>query len=169
MTKFWSDMYEKEFGQVLKVPQLGLTRVYQGRVNETIEKFIEFQRALTEFMQLLLIPMEKAYIAVREEIKNVEKQGKEALKVSKAYYQLWIKTMEENYMVLMKSPEYTEILGNTAKALHDFRVVRSQLFMDILQELPIPTNREMDELYKDLYLLKKRVKELEKKVKSYER
>ena len=37
--------------------------------------------------------------------------------------------------------------------------------MDMLQNLPIPTNKEMDELYKDLYILKKRVKELERKVK----
>jgi len=169
MTKAWLKMYEKEFGQILNMPQLGLTRVYQERVNQTIEKFIQFQGGLTEFMQLLLIPMEKAYNAVQEEIKNVEKQGKEALKDSKAYYQFWIKKMEEHYMVLMRSPEYTETLGNTVKALRDFRVARTQLFMDILQDLPIPTNRDMDELYKDLYLLKKRVKELEEKVKSYER
>jgi polyhydroxyalkanoate synthase subunit PhaE len=169
MTKAWLEMYEKEFRQILNMPQLGLTRVYQERVNQTIEKFIQFQGGLTEFMQILLTPMEKAYNQVGAEIKNLEKQGKEALKDSKAYYQFWIKKMEENYMVLMRSPEYSETLGNTVKALHDFRIVRSQLFMDIMQDLPIPTNKDMDELYKDLYLLKKRVKELEKKVKSYER
>jgi polyhydroxyalkanoate synthesis regulator phasin len=69
----------------------------------------------------------------------------------------------------MRTPEYTVTLGNTMKALRDFRVARTQLFMDVLQDLPIPTNKDMDELYKDLYLLKKRVKELEKKVKGYER
>jgi len=169
MTKAWLEMYENEFGKILNMPQLGLTRAYQERVNQTIEKFIQFRGGLTEFMQILLIPMEKAYNAVQEEIKNVEKQGEEALKDSKAYYQFWIKKMEESYMVLLRSPEYIETLGNTMKALHDFRIAKSQLFMDILQDLPIPTHRDMDELYKDLYLLKKRVKELEKKVKSYER
>ena len=29
--------------------------------------------------------------------------------------------------------------------------------------LPVPTHKEMDELYKEIYLLKKRIKELEKK------
>ncbi|MBM4271718.1 MAG: hypothetical protein FJ139_06125 [Deltaproteobacteria bacterium] len=169
ITKTCFDMYEKEFGQILKMPQLGLTRVYQERANKTIEEFTHFQRALTEFMQLLLVPMEKAFNAVQTEIKNFEKQGRDALKDPKAHYQLWIKTMEEHYMVLLRSQEYTEALGNTMKALHDFRLSRSQLFMDLLQDLPIPTNRDMDELYRDLYLLKKRVKELEKKVKSYER
>jgi class III poly(R)-hydroxyalkanoic acid synthase PhaE subunit len=169
MTKTCFDMYEKEFGQILNMPQLGLTRVYQERVNQTIEKFTQFQRALTEFIQLLLIPMEKAYNTVQEEIKNVEKKGKEAFRDSKTYYQFWIKIMEENYMVLLKSDEYTEKLGETMKALHDYKIIRMQFLMDVLQDLPIPTNKDMDELYKDLYLLKKRVKELEKKVKSHER
>jgi polyhydroxyalkanoate synthesis regulator phasin len=106
---------------------------------------------------------------VQEEIKNLEEQGQETLKDSKVYYQLWIRKLEGNYMALLKSTEYTEKLGETMKALHDYRIAKSQLFMDILQNLPIPTNKDMDELYKDLYLLKKRVKELEKKVKSYER
>jgi len=169
ITKICFDMYEKEFGQILNMPQLGLTRVYQERVNQTIEKFTQFQRALTEFIQLLLIPMEKAYNTVQEEIKNVEKKGKEVFRDSKTYYQFWIKIMEENYMVLLKSDEYTEKLGETMKALHDYKIIRMQFLMDVLQDLPIPTNKDMDELYKDLYLLKKRVKELEKKVKSHER
>jgi hypothetical protein len=29
--------------------------------------------------------------------------------------------------------------------------------------LPVPTHKEMDELYKEIYLLKKRIKALEKK------
>ena len=29
--------------------------------------------------------------------------------------------------------------------------------------LPVPTQKEMDELYKEIYLLKKRIKELEKR------
>jgi len=56
-------------------------------------------------------------------------------------------------------------LRGTLNSLHDFRAARSEFFMDLLQNLPIPTNKEMDELYKDLYILKKRVKELERKVK----
>jgi len=33
-----------------------------------------------------------------------------------------------------------------------------------MQSLPIPTNKDMDELSKELYLLKKKVRELEKKL-----
>lgn len=169
MTKAWLELYEKEFGQILNMPQLGLTRGYQERINQTMETFILFQGALTEFVQYLLIPMEKASLVVQEEIKNLEEKGKAALKDAKPYYEMWIRILEGNYMAALKSDEYTEKLGKTVKALRDYRVARQQFLMDVLQDLPIPTNKDMDELYKDLYLLKKRVRELEKKVKSHER
>jgi polyhydroxyalkanoate synthesis regulator phasin len=169
MTKSWLELYEKELGQILNMPQLGLTRGYQERVNQTIEKFIHYQRALTEFVQYLLIPMEKAYLEVQEEIKNLEEQGKITFKDAKPYYEMWIRILERDYMAVLKSDEYTEKLGNTMKALRDYRVMRMQFLTDVLQDLPIPTNKDMDEVYKDLYLLKKRVRELEKKVKSHER
>jgi len=41
-------------------------------------------------------------------------------------------------------------------------MARHRMLTDMLQSLPLPTNKEMDELYKELYLLKKRVRELEK-------
>jgi class III poly(R)-hydroxyalkanoic acid synthase PhaE subunit len=169
MTKAWLEMYEKEFGQILNMPQLGLTRGYQERVNQTMEKFIHFQGALTEFVQYLVIPMEKAYLTVQEEIEKLEEQGKLTLKDAKPYYEMWIRILEGDYMAVLKSDEYTKKMGKTMKALHDYRVMRMQFLMDVLQDFPIPTNRDMDELYKDLYLLKKRVKELEKKVKNHER
>jgi archaellum component FlaC len=43
-------------------------------------------------------------------------------------------------------------------------VAKQEFLRDGLQQLPIPTNKDMDDLYKELYLLKKRIKALEKKV-----
>jgi hypothetical protein len=42
------------------------------------------------------------------------------------------------------------------------------VLVDVLQSLPIPTNREMDELYKEFHALKKTVKEMAKKIKKLE-
>ncbi|HEX7505094.1 MAG TPA: poly(R)-hydroxyalkanoic acid synthase subunit PhaE, partial [Syntrophales bacterium] len=121
--------------------------------------------ALTEFLQMLMIPMEKSYYGVQEEIVKLEKEGKAAIKDSRALYQLWIQKLEDHYMTLLRSDEYMNTLRETLNSLHDFRAARAEFFMDLLQNLPIPTNKEMDELYKDLYILKKRGKELERKVK----
>lgn len=46
----------------------------------------------------------------------------------------------------------------------DYKAAQQRLLFDLLQPLPIPTNRDMDELYKEIYLLKKTVRELTRKV-----
>jgi polyhydroxyalkanoate synthase subunit PhaE len=165
MTKSFYDAQGEDFRKILNVPQLGLNRYYQERQNKAIEKASEFQSALTEFLQLLMIPMEKSYYGVQEEIAKLEKEGKAAIKDSRTLYQLWIQKLEDHYMALLRSDDYMNTLRQTLNSLHDFRAARAEFFMDQLQNLPIPTNRDMDELYKDLHILKKRVKELERKVK----
>ena len=165
MTKTFYDGQAEDFRKILNVPQLGLNRYYQERFNKAIEKASDYQSALTEFLQLLMIPVEKSYYAVQEEIAKLEKEGKAANQDSRALYQLWIQKLEDHYMALLRSDDYMNTLRETLNCLHDYRAARAEFFMDLLQNLPIPTNKDMDELYKDLHILKKRVKELERKVK----
>jgi len=84
---------------------------------------------------------------------------------SKDYYQMWIKILEGHYMKLFQSPEYIQSLGNALGALGDFTAARHKIMEDLLQMMPIPTQTDMDELYKDIYLLKKRIKALERQKK----
>lgn len=163
MSKSWFVLYEKEFRQILNMPQLGLTRFYQERAGRAVEKFTEFQSSLGEFIQLLYEPMEKSLHSVQDEISKMKDQGEEALKDSKAYYQLWIKKLEEHYLSLLRSQEYGDAMRKILTALREYRMTKEQLLIDALQDLPVPTNRDMEELYKDLYILKKRVRELEKR------
>ena len=67
-------------------------------------------------------------------------------------------------MKLLQSPDYTRVMDKTIAALVDYRNARDEMMYDMLKNLPIPTNREMDELYKEFYELKKKVRKLSKKV-----
>ena len=40
------------------------------------------------------------------------------------------------------------------------------MLMDVLQFIPVPTNKEMDELYKEFHVLKKTVKEMAREIKK---
>ena len=155
---------QRTSGRSINVPPLGINRSYQEHFNKAIEKAADFQSAVTECLQLLMIPMEKAYLGVREEIAKLEKVGKPAVKDSRDVYQLWIQNLEDNYMKLLRSDEYLNRLGETLNKLYDFRAARAEFFMDQLQNLPVPTNRDMDELYRDMQMLKKRVRELEREL-----
>ena len=157
----WLESYDKEFRQFLKVPQLGLTRFYQERAADLVDKFNVFQGAMAEFMYLIYLPMDKTHKVMQEKVEELTKEG-EFPESSQDYYRMWLKILEGHYMTLFKSPEYTQVLGNTLNAVEEYTAARQQLLQDMMQMFQMPTNREMDELYKEIYALKKRIKKLEK-------
>ena len=73
-------------------------------------------------------------------------------------YQMWIKILEGHYMTLFQSPEYVKTLGKTLDAMAEFSAANNDVMADMLNILPISTQKDMDDLYKEIYLLKKRIK-----------
>jgi hypothetical protein len=65
-------------------------------------------------------------------------------------------------MSLFKSPEYITAMSKTLEVLEDFVAARNTITQDILSTLSMPNQKDLDELYKELYHLKKRLKILEK-------
>jgi len=157
------EIYEKEIQKFLNVPQLGLNRFYQERMAKAVDKHNIYQAALGEFLYMFYIPIEKTSGVMQEKVGELIENG-EISDNFKDYYNMWIKILEGHYMTLLQSPEYTRVMNNTINALVNYRKARDEVLYDILQKLPIPTNKDMDELYKDFYLLKKKVRELSAKL-----
>jgi class III poly(R)-hydroxyalkanoic acid synthase PhaE subunit len=157
--KICTEIYEKDFREFLNLPQLGLTRFSQERVSRAMEKFGQFQAAMAEFIYQLYLPLKKSLRAM---------QGIREAEDFKEYYRQWLKILEGYYMNLLKSPEYNRTLSHTLNALEDFNLAKQELLSDALQALAIPTQRDMDDLYREIYLLKKKVKELAKKLAQLE-
>jgi len=159
----WMEVYEKEFRQFLKIPQLGLARFYQERSAEALDRFNILQAAAAELSYLFYLPMEKSMRIMQDKLKEGMEKGEMSDNL-KDYYQMWIKTLEGHYMTLFKSPEFSRSLNNTVDALEEFQKAKQAVVYDLLQNLPIPTNRDLDELSREIYLLKKKVRELDKKL-----
>jgi hypothetical protein len=161
--KALSDVYEKEFQQYFKIPPLGLTRFYQERFNEMLDKHNIFETMLAEFLSILYLPMEKSFKVFQEKLQQMAEEGN-LPRETKESYAIWIKILEGHYISLFKSKEYTDALHQTLNKLEDFIIVKNKILEDFLQLLPVVTHKEMEELYKEFHVLKKRVKELEKQL-----
>jgi class III poly(R)-hydroxyalkanoic acid synthase PhaE subunit len=167
MFKEWTAFYDKEIQPFFKAPQVGLTRLYQERTNTALDKFNQLQVAVGEFLHHLNGPVERSVKAMQEKIEEQAKDGKLSENF-KDYYNAWIKILEGDYMTLYKTPEYIESMGRAFSAVEGYKVARDDLLVDVLQILPIPTNKDMDQLYKEFHVLKKTVKEMAKKLKKLE-
>lgn len=161
----WTDLYRSELSQYFRIPQIGLTRFYQERMAAAVDHYNVYQAANAEFMQLLTTPVEKSFRVMQEKLAEMAEEGP-LPEDAKFYYNLWIKTLEGHFMTLFQSPEYTAALAKTTEAMSRFTAAREKVMEDVLQSLPVPTNRDIDELYREIYQLKKTVKRLEKRAKG---
>lgn len=157
----WMEMYEKEFQQFFRIPQVGLVRTYQEKVYKAVDKYNVFQATLTEFMRLLTLPIGKSIVVIYEKVGELVENGKLPNDTDK-YYQMWIKILEGHFMKLFQSPEYIQILAKTMATLSEFSVAKDAVFEDLLKVLPIPNRSEIDDLEREIYGLKKRLRILEK-------
>jgi class III poly(R)-hydroxyalkanoic acid synthase PhaE subunit len=164
LIKKWRDVYTNEFSRYLKIPQVGLGRVYQERFLQATDKMNAFQAVLSEFLLMLSKPVEKSLTSLQEKMAEMTEAGPLDEK-SKTYYNLWIKLLEGHYMELFKAHEYSAAMSKTLAALNEFVEARQIVVNDLLRQFNIPTHQDLDELAKEIYLLKKRMRAYEKREK----
>ena len=81
---------------------------------------------------------------------------------TKVYYNMWVKVLEGHFMTLFQTPEYVETLSRTVNALADYSAARNAALEDMLSMLPVARKTEVDDMARELYELKKRLRKLEK-------
>lgn len=159
----WSDIYEKEFRKFLQVPQLGLTREYQEKINNMTDKFNICQTHMAEFLRLLSLPFQRSAVVMQEEIQAMAEKG-ELSEDPQVYYQMWVKVLEGHFMTLFQTPEYIEALTKTVGAMSQFTSVKESVFEDMLSKLPVASRSELDDVARDLHQLKREIRNIKKKI-----
>jgi poly[(R)-3-hydroxyalkanoate] polymerase subunit PhaE len=159
--KAWTEIYEKEFRQFLQIPQLGLTRFYQEKYYQALDHFNRFQAAFAEYMYLFYLPMDKSFKVLQDEVAKMAEDGKLPDDFD-AYYKLWIKILEGHYMNLFKSAEYIDVMGKALDTFEQFVQARNSITQDVLKAMAVPTQNDIDDLYKEIYQLKKEIRKQKK-------
>ncbi len=157
----WTELYENEFQKFFQIPQLGLTREYQERINHMMDKFHLFQANQAEFLRLLGLPFQRSFGVMQEKI-AVMTEADELPDNANEYYQMWIKILEGHFMTLFQTPEYVGAMTKTINSLTHFTAAKNAVIEDMIKGLPIARQSEMDDLAEDVYELKRRIRKLEK-------
>lgn len=165
LTSIWLEASQKLLRPFLNVPTVGLTRSYQEQVNQVVDKYYAFSAALTELLHHLNIPMSEATRVVREQMEEMNKEGAASVD-SKELYDKWVATLESNYMDMFRSPDYLLLLSKTVDAYGDFLASQQQVYGNSLRNLPVATTKDLDELAKEIYMLKKRLREFSRRMEA---
>lgn len=159
--KTWTQLYEKEFRKFFHLPQVGPGRLYQEKMNRFVDQFNLFQADMAEFLHLLYLPVDKSYKTMQAKLTQMASEGK-PLDDLQGYYKMWVNILEEHYMTLFKSSDYIDAMSRAFDSMGEFLMARQNILEDLLTMFSVPTPKDMDALYKEIYVLKKRIKALEK-------
>lgn len=155
----WVQTYEATLGKISEVPAVGPLRektekIYKGfplffsLYSSWMDTVIDFQDISMEAMK-------------RMNAKRVTLEGKTGTESYKEFYNSWMESYSETFKEFMKSGHFSSDMGKfTSNFLDVQKYNREMLEENYLKPSNLPTKSDIDELNKELYSLKKQVKEL---------
>ena len=160
----WHKAYEDVFGKFLKVPSIGPTRELVEKLKQDVDSFINYAGAIAEFY----VNMYEPGIDALEDVgkKGADIIGEGSPEKIREFYGFLIETLEKRFFELFKSPAFGETLKTVLSASLEFRKRHFDMLEEVLSDTPVVTRTEADEIHEQVYKLKKRVRELEKKLRD---
>jgi hypothetical protein len=156
----WLKTYEATYGRIIDMPIMGPSREGADRLRKNFETAINMHAAWAQSIANYQSAFMEATQKTQEE---VEKRIIEGASPSsyKGYYDLWMETYSETFKKFLKSHFFATDLARVTSSSMDFqKSSRTLVEENFLRPANIPTRTEMDDLSKEVYLLKKQVKEL---------
>jgi polyhydroxyalkanoate synthesis regulator phasin len=138
-----------------------LTRTYQEKINAAMDAYNRFQATLAEFLRLLSMPFNRSLAVMQDQMSELAKKG-EMPEDAQVYYRNWVKVLEGHFMTLFQTPEYVQTLAKTIASLSEFSQAKDAVVEDMLKSVPGASRTEVDDLAREVYELKKRIRRLEK-------
>jgi len=133
------ELYQECVGKYLTAPQFGIPREALQQINSAISANHKFMGAVGDFLIMFSTPFKRSMDILQQAIKDRERAG-EGFKSAKEVYNFAVKIFDKEYDDWLKSPAGVQV-------------------KDIwLKSLSIPTQREMEDVYRGIYDLKKKTR-----------
>jgi len=163
----WLKTYETAFGRAFKMPAIGPTgeksknmmkgfSTFTDLYTSGMDSSIDFQSVSTEAMRRM-----------QEKTASKVEGGECNPRQYKDIYDTWMETYSETFKEYLKSGHFAADTGKFMSSLMEFQIHnREMLEENYLKPMNLPTKTEIDEINKELYSLKKHVKQLTSQIKE---
>jgi len=125
---------------------------------EINEQLVEFNNRLTEYYKQLADTWNEAQQQFSKKVPEIPSDA-EHIDSSK---RIWIDIFENYFTRLFDSPEFADNFGKLISSELELANRWKNVTSLMLETLNMPTKREIDEIYKELHSMRKRIAKLEK-------
>lgn len=177
----WTKSYQSTLGKLAHMPAFGPIREKQEKIMKSIplytdlytawiESNINFQSVFAEATKRACENTMEKWSKSPEDISkqiNLAKDGKGRMEPEKFkdLYKTWIDTYSETFKEFIESGHFASDMGKLSSIFMDFQKYnRETIEQHYLKPNNLPTKTEIDEINKEIYDLKKIIKELTRDV-----
>ena len=155
--------YHEFAGKYLKVPPLGVYREALQQLMDAMDVHHQFAAEISDFFVKLGRPLGKSLKALDQALKSKD-ASKNDFQSPREIYAFLSDLLEKEYDDYLKSSEGVQ---DVVDVIHGYIAYRkkSDDAKDIwLKSLSIPTTKEMEDVYRSIYELKKRVRKQDQQI-----
>ncbi len=162
----WLKTYEATYGRLIEMPAMGPMRERYEKVLKSYSTAADLYSAwLESYLNLLNVFMEAMRRMHEKTAVNVK--GEMAPEAYRDFFNMWMETYSETFKEFLKSGHFSSDVGKFMSYLMDFQKnSRDMLEENYLRPMNLPTRTEIDEINREVYILKKTVKELGNRVRE---
>jgi len=155
----WVKTYEATFGKISEIPAIGPLREKSEKISRGFPLFFSLYSTwidtVSDFQNISLEAMK------RMNTKTVTVEGKKGIENYKEYYNIWMESYSETFKEFLKSGHFSSDMGKFMSNFLDVQKYNREILEEnYLKPSNLPTKSDIDELNKEIYFLKKQVKEL---------
>jgi len=159
----WSKTCEDSVGRVAQIPAVGPSREKYERGMKGFSLFIDlyatWMDSVSDFNTLSMEAMNKM------QDKTVDLKSETGPERSKELYNVWIETYSGIFNEFLKSEHFASDIGKFMSIFADVQKYNQDVVEEnLLVPSNPPTKTDIDEINKELYNLRKKVKELSQKL-----
>ena len=169
LSLFWTDLIHLMASKPQALTSIGPMRAFTANSKkisteliEMNEKLLEFNQFLTEYYKQLADTWNVAQKKVNQKTPGIP-QDVEQLD---AFKRIWIDIFDNDFTELFDSEKFGENYGKLVSKELELTKHWTNISNVKLQSANLPSKEEIDEVYKELHILKKRVTRLETELKK---
>ena len=168
---FWTDLINLMYSKPQALMSVGPMRNFAENAKkisielmESNEDLSEFNEHLTEYYKQLNETWVEAQKKVNLKITEIPQDAENY----EAYKRIWIDIFDNDFTELFDSKQFGENYGHLVSKELELTKHWNNIMNVVLQSANLPNKQEMDEVYREIHSLRKRVSKLEAKVRQYE-
>ncbi|HXW69117.1 MAG TPA: poly(R)-hydroxyalkanoic acid synthase subunit PhaE [Dissulfurispiraceae bacterium] len=155
--------FDNTIGKVFHIPAVGKDREKVELIMRGCDDLAVFLARNTEYQHMVYVTAVKAMDKVVETVAQKITNGEE-IKTFDEFFDLWLDINEREYYDLFRTEEFSKMQGELLDSSLNVRKHFHKLMELYLFDFPVALRSEMDDLYRTVYDLRKKVGYLEEKL-----